>query len=175
MRLAKKAKSEGEKKSVGRPKKSEQAPKADDVSAAKGAKYPLLKNPENLTSGQEAVVEMIAKRTPALYRAYLLKEKLRLVFRLPLSQATVELNAWIKWAQHCRIPQYVALQRKIRRHYDAIVSTIKYGLSNARIESMNNKIKLTVRMGYGYRNIDNLIALVMLRCQKLDPKLFRRA
>ena len=34
-------------------------------------------------------------------------------------------------------------------------------------EAVNNKIKLTVRMGYGFRNIDNLIALVMLRCSNL--------
>ena len=28
----------------------------------------------------------------------------------------------------------------------------------------NDKIKLTIRMAYGFRNIDNLIALICLRC-----------
>lgn len=41
------------------------------------------------------------------------------------------------------------------------------GISNARVEAANNKIKLTVRMGYGFRNIDNPIALVMLHCSDL--------
>ena len=45
---------------------------------------------------------------------------------------------------------------------------IKHGLSNARIEAVNNKIKLTIRMGYGFRNIDNLIALVILRCSGVN-------
>ena len=39
-----------------------------------------------------------------------------------------------------------------------------YRLTNARIEAINNKIKVTIRMGYGFRNIDNLIALVRLKC-----------
>jgi transposase len=110
---------------------------------------------------------MIAKSDPRLYRAYLLKEKLRLTFRLPIEEAMEELEAWIKWAQHCRLPIFVELQRKIRRHMDAILATIRNELSNARIEAVNNKTKLTVRMGYGFRNIDNLIALIMLRCGKL--------
>ena len=44
-----------------------------------------------------------------------------------------------------------------------------------RVEAVNNKIKLTVRMGYGFRNIDNLIELVMLRCSNLPIKLPERA
>ena len=62
----------------------------------------------------------------------------------------IELNEWIQ-------------QKKICRHTEAILSTIKHGLSNARY-----KIKLTIRMGYGFRNIDNLIALVMLRCSGIN-------
>ena len=59
----------------------------------------------------------------------------------------------------------------MRRRKDAIVRAVELGISNARIESMNNKIKLTIRMGYGFRNIDNLIALIMLRCSDLQPQL----
>lgn len=44
-----------------------------------------------------------------------------------------------------------------------------------RVEAVNNKTKLTVRMGYGFRNIDNLIALVMLLCSNLPIKLPERA
>ncbi len=42
---------------------------------------------------------------------------------------------------------------------------LEYALS--RVEAVNNKIKLTVRMGYGFCNVDNPIALVMLRCSNL--------
>jgi transposase len=78
--------------------------------------------------------------------------------------AITELDRWLKWAQRCRIAEFVELGRKIKRHKAAILAAIEYGLTNARIEAINNKIKVTIRMGYGYRNIDNLISLVRLKC-----------
>ena len=101
----------------------------------------------------------------------MLKEALRLVFHLTYAGAIEALNKWLAWAQRCRIKQFVELGRKIKRHKKAILATIKYGLTNARIEAINNKIKVTIRMGYGYRNIDNLIALVRLRCGDLSVAL----
>jgi transposase len=108
-------------------------------------------------------MDMIIKSNKKLYRAYLLKEALRAVFKCDASGAADELTRWLAWAQRCRIPDFVNLGRKIKRHHDAILSTITHDLSNARIEAVNNKIKVTIRMGYGFRNIDNLIALVRLK------------
>lgn len=109
-------------------------------------------------------MEMLIKSDKRLYRAYLLKEGLRLVFKYTYNEATEELDNWLKWAQRCRIRVFIDLGQKIKRHKSAILSAIKHGLTNARIEATNNKIKVTIRMGYGYRNIDNLIALVKLKC-----------
>lgn len=109
-------------------------------------------------------MEMIIKSDKRLYRAYLLKENLRLIFRFSHGEAAKELDKWLAWAQRSRIKEFVELGRKIKRHKAAILSTIKNGLSNARVEAINNKIKVTIRMGYGFRNIDNLIALVRLKC-----------
>lgn len=51
---------------------------------------------------------MIAKSDNQLYRAYLLKEKLRLIFQIDdVDEAEKELIAWVKWARHCRIPEFV--------------------------------------------------------------------
>ena len=156
----------GEKRKRGRPKKGKEKQK-DAASSIKGFRYALLKNPENLSAGQAAAIEVIAKSNPKLYRAYLMKEALRAVFRLPIEAAREAIAAWIKWAQHCRIPEFVELQRKIRRHLEGILASIEHGVSNGRVEAINNKIKLTVRIGYGFRNLDNLIGLVMLRCANI--------
>ncbi len=102
----------------------------------------------------------------------MLKEGLRDVFKSADSEeACMRLRSWLSWACRSRIPEFVKLSRKVRKRKDAIVRAITLGVSNARIEAINNKIKLTVRMGYGFRNIDNLIALVMLRCSDLRPVL----
>jgi len=113
-------------------------------------------------------MELLIKSDKKLYRGYLLKEKLRLVFRHSYDDAVIELDDWMKWAQRCRIKEFVELRKKVKRHKTAILASIKYGLTNARIEAVNNKIKVTIRMGYGFRNIDNLIALVRLKCSGIS-------
>lgn len=82
-------------------------------------------------------------------------------------QARGRLDSWLASACRTRVDAVRELSRKVRRHREAIVRAVGLGISNARVEAINNKIKLTVRMGYGFRNIDNLIALVMLRCSNL--------
>lgn len=158
-------------KERGRPKKG--APKKDTTAKdLKGSRFALGKAPEHLTKKQQAQLEFIAKADKRLYRAYLLKEKLRLIFQCEnVAIAKEELDGWIKWAQHCRIKVFVELQRKIRRHYDAILATMEHHLSNAVLEATNRKIKLVVYMAYGFRNIDNMIDMIMLRCSDIDVRL----
>ena len=165
----KKASSEPKRK-PGRPSKD--APKPDTTATdIKSSKFALGEAPDNLTVNQRAKLELIAKMDNRLYRAYLLKEELRLVFHQGLEAGKEQLDHFIKWAQHCRIPEFVELQRKIRRRYDAILATLEHKLSNARIEAVNNKIKLTIRMAYGFRDIDNMIDMIMLRCSDIEVNL----
>ena len=114
---------------------------------------------------------MLIKSDKRLHRAYLLKEGIRTVFKFTHEEAIIELNKWLTWAARCRIPEFVELSKKVKRHKEAILSSIKNELSNARIEAVNNNIKVTIRMGYGYSNIDNLIALVQLKCGGFDISL----
>jgi transposase len=130
--------------------------------ALKHARYALWKNPENLTTRQQAKLTWIATTDPRLHRAYLLKEGLRLVFQLEHTEAIEALDLWIGWARRCRIPAFVDLQRRIVKHKASILAAIKHGLSNGRIESVNTKIRLITRVAFGFRSPEALIALAML-------------
>lgn len=136
----------------------------------RGVKYAVLKNPGNLTDGQSATLEAIRNTDPKgqLYRAWQLKELLRTLLGHPAEQATAELNHWAFRASHSRIPEIVELSRKIRRRRPDILRTIRLVYSNARLEAFNNRIKVIIRMAYGFHHVNNLIALVMLRCGGLD-------
>lgn len=82
--------------------------------------------------------------------------------------------AWL--APHMRrITEFVELSRKVGRKRDGILRPIALGVSNARVEAVNSKIKVAIRQGYGFRNADDLIALIMLRCSDLRPALPGRA
>ena len=130
--------------------------------ALRRARYALWKNPENLTDRQRAKLEWIAKTDPRLYRAYLLKEGLRTVFKLPTDQAGEALDRWVAWARRCRIESFVRLQRRIVNHRAQILASIAHGLSNGLIESVNTKIRLITRIAFGFAHPDPLIALAML-------------
>ena len=100
-----------------------------------------------------------------------LKELLRTLLKHPLEQARGELRHWVFRASHSRIPEIVEPAKKIRRRRPDILRTIQLGYSNARLEAFNNRIKVTIRMAYGFHRVTNLIALIMLRCGGLDIRL----
>lgn len=155
----------------GRPGKGEAAP-ADPARLVKGLRYPLLKNPGDLTERQADALGALKSLGTALWRGYLLKEVFRAVFRAGSeADAREGLARWLSWACRSRIPQFVELSRKVRRKAEGIVRSIALGVSNARVEAVNNKIKVAIRQAYGFRNTGNLMALVMLRCSPLRPSL----
>ena len=139
----------------------------------KGLKYAVLKNPGDLTERQSGALETLRDTDPRgqLYRSWQLKELLRTLPHQPVGQAEAELKRWIFRASHSRIPEAVELCRKIHRRRDDILGTIGPGYSNARLEAFNNKIKATIRMAYGFRHADNLIAMIKLRCSGLPTHL----
>ena len=146
-------------------------PHSERAKGLKGARYALLKNPEDLTEHQGAKLAWIVKADPVLYRGYLLKEGLRVIFKMNLKEATAALDRWISWARRCRIPAFVELQRKIVKHKDRILAAIEHGLSNALIESTNTKIRLITRMAFGFKTPEPLIALAMLSLGPHRPAL----
>jgi len=95
------------------------------------AMWAVRKNPPELTVEQRTSLAAIADTNATLYRAYLLKEQLREVFRVKGTQGGQLLAGWLSWASHSRISEFVALARTIRRYRDLIGNTLDHGLSNA--------------------------------------------
>lgn len=142
-----------------------------EARALKGARYALWKNPERLTDRQRAKLSQIERTNRPLYRAYLLKEQLRQIYRLPVSAATRLLDAWLRWARRCRLPPFVKLAKTITEQRPGITAAIEHGLSNALVEAVNTKIRLITRRAFGFHSPDALIALAMLTLAGLCPSL----
>jgi transposase len=140
----------------------------------KGARFAVWKNPENLTDRQQAKLAGIQKTNGPLYRAYLLKEQLRQIYRVKnAEQAEQLLEQWLAWARRSRLPSFVKLAGTITAQRDGILSAVKNGLSNARIEQMNTQIRLLARQAFGFHSPRPLIALAMLKLAGLCPPLPR--
>lgn len=93
-----------------------------------------------------------------------MREGLRLVFQSRVDKIEEELKGWLPWANRSKLKPFAKLSRKIRRRKEDVIATVKYGLSNARIESMNDKIKVLILKSYVFRNTQNLIDMLMIVC-----------
>jgi transposase len=140
----------------------------------KGTRWSLLKAPERQTIGQLATLWQVQQANTRLYRAFLLREELRLLYHLDDPHlAPAHLDAWLAWASRSRLKPFVRLARTLREHRDGILAAIRLGLSNGRLEGLNSKIRLISHRSFGFHSADALIALVYLCCTGIDIQLPR--
>ena len=140
----------------------------------KSTRWSLLKAPENQTIGQLATLWEVQQANQRLYRAFLLREELRLLYHLPDPElAPAHLDAWLAWASRSRLKPFVRLARTLREHRDGILAAIRLGLSNGRLEGLNSKIRLISHRAFGFHSADPLIALVYLCCAAVTIELPR--
>ena len=137
----------------------------------KGARFALWKNPENLTERQQLKLARIQKLNQRLYRAYLLSQQLRQIYRVPADHALTLLEAWLKWARRCRLEPFVKVARRITEQRRMVEAAITNKLSNAAVEQVNTQIRLITRRGFGYHSPWAVIALAMLSLAGLCPPL----
>lgn len=135
------------------------------------AKYPLIKNPENLTPKQQLRLDWVAATHPLLWEAYRLKEGLRLLLKIRGQDGIKALDAWITQARASAIPEFAHLAGRIEAVRQRIEATLIHGLSNALVESTNTKIRLLTRIAYGFHSPRPLIAIAMLSLGHHRPTL----
>jgi transposase len=131
----------------------------------KGTRWSLLKSPDKQTVPQLALLGEVAHANKPMFRAFLLKEELRLLYALEdPTLAPAHLDAWLAWASRSRLAPFVRLARTIRRHRAGILAAIRLGLSNGRLEGLNSRIRLISHRSFGFHSAAPLIALVYLCC-----------
>jgi transposase len=140
----------------------------------KSTRWSLLKAPEHQTVRQLATLHEVSRVNQRLYRAFLLREELRLLYHLPdPALAPAHLDAWLAWAARSQLQPFVRLARTLREHRDGILAAIRLELSNGRLEGLNSKIRLISHRAFGFHSADPLIALVYLCCSGLTIELPR--
>lgn len=171
-------------RSAGRPKRVQLTPEheatlkelSNRIDDFKGAKFALGHNPENCTDNQIEKIQLIENNYPDLYRAYQLKEALRLILHMKdYEQAFIELVKWINDARNSGLKPMKELADKIEtRHKENILNSIKYQANSAKSESTNTTIKGLIKLARGFRNLDNMIALIYLKCSDIVVPLCNR-
>ncbi|HVL02910.1 MAG TPA: transposase, partial [Acidimicrobiales bacterium] len=131
----------------------------------KGARWCLLKNPEDLTDRQAGQLARIRRTRGGIWRAYEMKEQLRAIVAggdLTRDEAHGQLERWCRRASRSRLAPFVKVARTIRQRMGLILNAIEHGISNGRVEGLNTKVRLIVRRAYGFHSAKAALALVML-------------
>jgi transposase len=137
----------------------------------KGARFALWKNPGNLTERQKLKLARVQALNQRLYRAYLLAQQLRQIYRLPAEEAIALLDAWLRWARRSRLEPFVKLAKTITQQRVGINAAIQHRLSNARVEQINTQLRMIIRRAFGFHSYHAAISLAMLALGGLCPSL----
>ena len=142
-----------------------------EAAVLKGSRWVLLKAPENLRDEERVHLSAVAGLNARVYRAYLLKEELRALYRCGPRSAPEHLRAWLSWASRSNLAPFVKLGRTLRQYTDGVLAAIRLRLSNGRMEGLNNKIGVIKHRAYGFHSFAALSAMVFLCCSDLRLEL----
>lgn len=141
------------------------------------SKYIFLKNRENLTDKQAVKLAELMKCNLRVIRAYIMKEDFDWFWEYKSARwAGRFLDQWCVRAMRSKIEPMKKFVRMIRRHRNLLLNWFKSkGLSSGIVEGFNNKVKLTVRKGYGYGSDNSLEVMLLHILGKLpEPKFTHR-
>jgi len=121
----------------------------------KHSRWPLLKNPENLTDFQQQKLADLLQYNLKTVRAYLLKEEFQLLWTyVSPAWAGKFLDQWCTRVMRSRIEPMKKVARTMRNHRALILNWFeaKGTISAGIVEGLNNKLKVTFRKAYGYKH-----------------------
>jgi transposase len=143
----------------------------DEAKVLHGTRWALLKAPENLRPDEKLRLSQVAQLNERVYRAYLLKEELRALYRCHPDVAPQHLRAWCTWAARSQLEPFVKLAKTLRLYWDGILAAVRWRKTNGPMEGMNNKIAILKHRAYGFHTAAALIAMVFLCCTQIPLEL----
>jgi transposase len=136
----------------------------------KGTRYVWLKRPEHLTVKQAAALEGLTPASVGLAtaRAYRWRLAFDAFFEQPVELAEAYLERWYAGAIRSRLEPIVAFARLIGDHWEGVVRWHWTRINNGVLEGINSLVQASKRRARGYRNKQNLIAMIYLIAGRLD-------
>lgn len=131
----------------------------------KGGRWSLLGNEESRSEEQKSERYRLCKLYPTLGRAIGLRDALQDILDLRDADS---LKWWCGWAFRSRLPEFAALARTVKEHWDGILGFCETGLTNAAIEAVNGVIQAAKRVARGFRNFEFFRAVAYLKSANLE-------
>jgi transposase len=136
--------------------------------ALKNHKYTFLKNKEKLSDKKRQALDEMITLYPTLGAAYRLKELFNDLWTMPdKATASAFPKDWCIQVEKEKIPAFQKFANTVKAHWTGIIHFVESNITNAILESINNKIQLAKRRARGFRNINNYINMIYFLCGKM--------
>jgi len=120
----------------------------------KGSKYILLKHKQSLSHKQQIQLAKLLYLNYNLNITYILKDDLYQLWKCTDRKSAQELlNNWIKRAQTTSISALKSFAKTLLKNIYGILNYFDIPITTAKVEGINNKIKVLKRKAYGFRDI----------------------
>lgn len=127
----------------------------EDRMIMKGTRYLLLKNESNLSMNDKEILYELLKINSNLNLSHILKDDLKQLWQCPdKKEAEFFLHSWTQKAYASQIPTLETFANTVLRYKNGILNYYNYPITSAKVEGINNKIKVLKRKVYGFGDID---------------------
>jgi transposase len=134
----------------------------------KSSRWPLLKNPWNLTRTEQEKLSSLQRNNRGIYRAYLLKESFQQIYDAPsLKQADHWFREWYGWARRSALDPFRKFAATIKNYWPAVRRFLEVKLTNAIVEGTNSKVRMISHRAFGFHSASSLIAMIYLNCSNI--------
>jgi transposase len=143
---------------------------ADDEEkrSLKSTRWPLLKNPWNLTRRERQKLSDLQRNNRRIYRAYLLKESFQQIYDAPnVAQADDLFAEWYAWARRSALAPFRKFAATIKSYWPAVRRFLEVKLTNAIVEGTNSKVRMISHRAFGFHSAAALIAMIYLNCSNI--------
>lgn len=120
----------------------------------KGARWTLLKRPENRTPSQDIKLAELVRYNLRAVRSYLLREEFQVFWTFVSAHfAGLFLDQWCRKVMRSRIEPMKKIAKSLRTHKPLILNWFRARslISTGVVEGMNNKLKVITRRAFGFR------------------------
>lgn len=137
---------------------------ADIKESLKGARWGLVTNQVNLSEKEKAKLALLYETSADLERLHQLKEAFRDIFESDLTrdQAALRLADWMAKVPTAGLAALDTFLNTLDNWGQQILNYFNQRTSQGFVEGMNNRIKLIMRRGFGYRNFDHFRLRILI-------------
>lgn len=134
-----------------------------------GTKYLWLKGKSNFSTKNKSDFRKLKLDQLSVGRAWNRKELFRHFWNYKYEKPASDFfKKWYFSATHSRLKPIIDVAKMLKRHFENIITYIKYRITNAFAEGINSRIQQIKANAKGFRNFDNYRVSILFYCGKLD-------